>query len=117
MDDAHPAIMAAALLEGALDVGLISDQVELGDGRVGLQRQPNTVDDDTTPLVASHHIHDDSHNQETLPLPIGWERENLRQYCSESCVVIRKSKERHPGPLLLRGEGMRFRACENYTPA
>src|SRR5205814_584829 len=37
------------------------DQVELGNGWVGLQRQPDSIDDDTTSVVATHDIHYDSH--------------------------------------------------------
>ena len=61
MEDLEPAIVTAALFEGGLDFRLIADQVQLRDGWVGLKRQPDPIDDDPAPVVATHDIHYNSH--------------------------------------------------------
>ena len=61
MDDFEAVILTAALLESGLDLGLVADQIQLSDSRIGLKRQPDPIDDDSASVVATHDIDYDSH--------------------------------------------------------
>ena len=59
--DAQARVGAMDGLEAGLDLGLLADEMQLGDVRVGLQRLLDPIDDDFDSVVATHDIHDDSH--------------------------------------------------------
>src|SRR5437879_1927833 len=48
----------------ALHSGLVADEVDFSNCRIGLQRQPDPIDDDSAAVVATHDIDYDSHKSE-----------------------------------------------------
>src|SRR5947208_1958247 len=62
MDDAHAMIAKAAWWKSLMNPGLIANEKKFGDGFVGLERPFCALDNDTAAVVASHHIHRDSHS-------------------------------------------------------
>ena len=61
MNHSEAAVPTAALLEGHFNFRFVADQIKLGDSRIGLKRKPDSIDDNSTPVVATHDIHYDSH--------------------------------------------------------
>jgi hypothetical protein len=61
MNDLNAQIVTAGGDQRGLDFRLIPNQKECGNFCVGLQRPPDTLDDDYTPVVTSHDIYRYSH--------------------------------------------------------
>jgi len=61
VDDVHAMVAKTARGQGGVNVSLIANQIKGGDFFVAFKRQFNAVDDNTTPVVAAHDIHCNSH--------------------------------------------------------
>ena len=61
MNDLNAQIVTTGRDQRGLDFRLITNQKECGDFCVGLQRTPDALDDDRTPVVTSHDIYRYSH--------------------------------------------------------
>ena len=59
---AHSMIPETARRQGGMDGGLIADQVQSVDPAVGLKGAAHAFDDHAATMVATHHIHCNSHN-------------------------------------------------------
>jgi hypothetical protein len=53
--------MTARRAKRGLDLRLIANEKKRGDFLVGLQREPDALDDDRTPVVTAHDIYRYSH--------------------------------------------------------
>jgi hypothetical protein len=61
MNDLNAQIMTARRAKRGLDLRLIANEKKRGDFLVGLQRAPDALDDDRTPVVTPHDIYGYSH--------------------------------------------------------
>ena len=63
MDDVHAMVAKATGRQGGVNVDLIANQVNGGDFFVALKRLFDAFDDNTTPVIATHDIHSNSHRR------------------------------------------------------
>jgi hypothetical protein len=61
VDDPHAVVAEAAFGQGTMDFGLVADEEDRGDALVVLQGLLDAGDDNTTPMIAAHDIHCNSH--------------------------------------------------------
>src|SRR5258707_687492 len=90
MDNSDPAVATAALLEGGLDFRLVAHEINLSNRRVGLQRQPDPIDDDPAAVVATHDIDYDSHKSEERRSNYAQQRPNVSPRCRPRPLVCQQ---------------------------
>jgi hypothetical protein len=61
VNDSHAMVAKTTGGQGGVNVSLIANQVKGGDGFIVLKRLFDAFDDNTTPVIATHDIHSNSH--------------------------------------------------------